>query len=78
MIRTPMTEIIPLPLGEFRFADDEPHAGEVGVFQGANYDAQAFYRPAIDCVMFTRNAVPFCPVCQRALSSVIDRHTGRR
>lgn len=24
-------EIVPLPLGEFRFAADEPHAGEVGV-----------------------------------------------
>jgi hypothetical protein len=51
------------------------HAGKVGLFQGANYDAQAFYRPEIDCVMFTRNKVPFCRVCQRALSSVIDRHT---
>lgn len=50
------------------------HAGQVGLFQGANYDAQAFYRPAIDCIMFSRNKVPFCPVCQRALSQVIDRH----
>jgi len=24
--------------------------------------------------MFTRNRVPFCRVCQRALSAVIDRH----
>ena len=63
---------------ELKLLASADHAGEVGVFQGANYDAQAFYRPAIDCVMFTRNAVPFCPVCQRALSSVIDRHTGRR
>jgi hypothetical protein len=52
------------------------HAGRVGLFQGANYDALAFYRPAIDCVMFSRNEVPFCPVCQRALSQVIDRHTA--
>ena len=51
------------------------HAGKVGLFQGANYDAQAFYRPGVDCVMFSRNRVPFCPVCQRALSAVIDRHT---
>jgi hypothetical protein len=51
-------------------------AGTVGLFQGANYDARAFYRPAIDCVMFSRNEVPFCPVCQRALSQVIDRHTA--
>ena len=26
-----MPEIVALPVGEFRFADDEPHAGEVGV-----------------------------------------------
>ncbi len=52
------------------------HARTVGLFQGANYDAQAFYRPEIDCVMFTRNKVPFCRVCQRALAGVIDRHTG--
>ena len=26
-----MTEIIPIPLGTFRFAVDEPHAGEAGV-----------------------------------------------
>jgi hypothetical protein len=52
------------------------HAGKVGLFQGANYDAEAFSRPEIDCVMFTRNRVPFCRVCQRALTAVIDRHTS--
>jgi hypothetical protein len=52
------------------------HAGKVGLFQGANYDAQAFYRSEIDCIMFTRNRVPFCRACQRALGQVIDRHAG--
>jgi len=51
------------------------HYGKVGVFQVANYDAKAFYRPEIDCIMFTRDKVPFCRVCQRALGEVIDRHT---
>jgi hypothetical protein len=50
------------------------HKGKVGLFQGANYDAQVFYRPEIDCIMFSRNPVPFCKVCQRALSEQIDRH----
>ena len=50
------------------------HRGKVGLFQGANYDAQAFYRPELDCIMFSRNKVPFCKVCQRALSAQIDRH----
>ena len=52
------------------------YAGLVGAFQGANYDAKAFYRPQLDCVMFTRDAVPFCNVCQRALDGVIDRYAG--
>ena len=54
------------------------HAGEVGSFQGANYDARAFHRPQLDCVMFTRNEVPFCRVCQRALEQIIDLYAGPR
>jgi hypothetical protein len=53
------------------------HRGKVGAFQGANYDAKAFYRPELDCIMFSRNPVPFCKVCQRALSQQIDRHSRR-
>ena len=61
---------------EMKLLASAEHAGKVGLFQGANYDAQAFYRPEADCVMFTRNPVPFCRVCQRALGLVIDVHTG--
>ena len=53
-------------------------AGHVGAFRGANYDAQAYYRPQLDCVMFTRDEVPFCRVCQRALEQVIDLYAGPR
>ena len=53
-------------------------ADQVGAFQGANYDARAYYRPQLDCVMFTRDAVPFCRVCQRALEQVIDLYAGPR
>ncbi len=49
------------------------NADKVGAFRGANYDAEAFFRPQIDCKMFTRNDVPFCAVCRRALEAVIDR-----
>ncbi len=52
-----------------------PNGKSVGAFQGANYDANAFYRPAIDCVMFTRDNVPFCPVCSRTIEKVIDYHS---
>ena len=53
------------------------HARDAGAFQGANYDAKAFYRPAIDCIMFTRDNVPFCPVCRKTIEQVIDFHTAR-
>jgi hypothetical protein len=52
-----------------------PHAKTIGAFQGANYDARSFYRPAIDCLMFTRDNVPFCPVCTRTISEVIDSYS---
>jgi IgA Peptidase M64 len=53
-----------------------PYANRVGAFQGANYDAQAYYRPQADCVMFTRDEVPFCRVCQAELGRVIDLYAG--
>jgi hypothetical protein len=46
----------------------------IGAFQGANYDAKAFYRPAIDCIMFSRDNVPFCPVCRHAIEQVIGEY----
>ena len=48
------------------------HRAVVGAFQGANYDAEAYYRPQLDCIMFTRDRVPFCKVCEAALEQVID------
>jgi hypothetical protein len=59
----------------FRSAE---HAHLVGTFQGANYDAQAYYRPELDCVMFTRDEVPFCRVCQSAIERIIDLYAGAR
>ncbi len=39
------------------------------------YEARGYYRPQADCVMFTRNEVPFCAVCRRALDKVIDLYS---
>ncbi len=50
----------------------EPFAGKAGAFEGANYEAKGYYRPAADCIMFTRDRVPFCPVCRRGIDRVID------
>lgn len=52
-----------------------PLAGAVGAFEGANYEATGYYRPQADCIMFTRDPVPFCAVCRRALDRVIDLYT---
>jgi hypothetical protein len=49
-----------------------PYAGKVGVFEGANYEARGFFRPQMDCIMFTRDDVPFCAVCRRAISAILD------
>jgi hypothetical protein len=50
----------------------EKYAGKVGAFEGAMYEARGYYRPQLDCVMFSRNEVPFCAVCRRAIERVID------
>src|SRR6185295_16722675 len=55
----------------------EKYAGKVGAFEGANYAAKGYYRPQTDCIMFTRDEVPFCAVCQRAIERVIDLYVGR-
>jgi IgA peptidase M64 len=52
-----------------------PHGGVVGAFEGANYEAKGFYRPQSDCIMFTRDEVPFCAVCRRAIETILDLYT---
>ena len=32
----------------------EKYAGKVGAFEGADYEAKGYYRPQINCIMFTR------------------------
>ncbi len=48
------------------------HAGKVGAFEGAAYEASGLYRSEVDCIMFTRNRVGFCRVCRRAIERIID------
>lgn len=52
-----------------------PYAGKVGAFEGANYEARGFFRPQTDCIMFTRDNVPFCAVCRRAIDRIIDLYS---
>jgi hypothetical protein len=46
----------------------------VGAFEGANYAATGYYRPQMQCMMFTR-ADAFCSVCQHAIEDIIDLYT---
>lgn len=55
-----------------------PFAGRVGAFEGANYEARGYFRPQADCIMFSRDEVPFCAVCRRAIERVIDLYAGAR
>jgi len=52
----------------------EKHVGQVGAFEGANYEARGYYRPEIDCIMFTRTD-RFCHVCRLAIERVIKMYS---
>ncbi|MGB9764965.1 MAG: M64 family metallopeptidase [Candidatus Saccharicenans sp.] len=48
------------------------YAGKVGAFEGAGYSSTGLYRPAVDCIMFTKGKKPYCPVCQQAVRKMIE------
>ncbi len=52
----------------------EEYANAVGAFEGANYEAHGYYRPQLDCIMFSRTQ-RFCAVCRRAIERVIDLYS---
>jgi IgA Peptidase M64 len=60
---------------EALFADTR-YRDAVGAFQGANYSATGYYRPQMQCLMFTR-ADAFCDVCRHAIEQIIDLYTSR-
>jgi hypothetical protein len=60
---------------ETALLDEGPHANRVGAFEGANYQAGGAFRPQADCIMFTRDNVPFCAVCRRAIDQIIDLYS---
>jgi hypothetical protein len=53
----------------------QKYAGRVGAFEGANYAAKGYYRPEVDCIMFTRYD-KFCAVCRRAIERVIAMYAS--
>jgi hypothetical protein len=53
----------------------EKFAGRVGAFEGALYESRGYYRPQVDCIMFSRTDF-FCAVCRQAIEHVIDMYSG--
>jgi len=48
----------------------------IGAFEGANYEATGYYRPAMQCIMFDRSG-QFCPVCRDGIGDIIDLYAGK-
>jgi hypothetical protein len=53
----------------------QKYAGKVGAFEGANYQSKGYYRPELNCIMFTRSPV-FCAVCRRAIERIIGMYAS--
>lgn len=53
------------------FLAKSKYVGKVGAFEGAGYSSTGLYRPAVDCIMFTKGKKPYCPVCQEAVRKMI-------
>ncbi len=63
---------VPLPT-----PNDEKWKGRVGVFEGAGYKEKGLFRGYLDCKMFHKGLVPFCPVCSRSIEEMIGFYTDR-
>jgi hypothetical protein len=55
-----------------QFLAKSKYAGKIGAFEGAGYAAKGLYRPAVDCLMFTKGTKPFCGVCEEAVRRMIQ------
>lgn len=53
------------------------HHDDIGAYEGANYEAKGYYRPAMQCIMFDRSE-QFCPVCQDGITDIIDLYAGKK
>ena len=53
----------------------EKHFGQVGAFEGAMYEARGYYRPEVDCIMFSRSD-KFCKVCREAIERIIRMYSS--
>jgi len=62
---------------ERRLLGGSRYATRVGAFEGANYEGRGYFRPQVDCIMFTRNVMGgFCAVCRRAIETILSLYAG--
>jgi hypothetical protein len=47
----------------------------VGTYEGGGYQSKGVWRGSLDCRMNTNSYPAFCPVCQRAISRMIEFYT---
>ena len=59
---------------EQKMFEAEKYFGKVGAFEGAMYEARGYYRPEVDCIMFTRTN-HFCKVCRAAIERIIKMYS---
>ncbi|HEX9083057.1 MAG TPA: M64 family metallopeptidase [Holophagaceae bacterium] len=59
---------------ETKLLGTDAHSGQVGAFEGANYEASGYFRSQEDCIMFTRDQVGFCAACRAAIARVISMY----
>lgn len=52
--------------------NDPQYKDVTGLFEGAGYMTKGCYRPYLECRMLNNTAPAFCPVCQKAISDMID------
>ncbi|HEV7682029.1 MAG TPA: IgA Peptidase M64 [Pyrinomonadaceae bacterium] len=51
----------------------EKYVGRVGAFEGSIYESRGYYRPEVDCIMFSRTD-HFCSVCRHAIERIIKMY----
>ncbi|MEN8152470.1 MAG: M64 family metallopeptidase [Acidobacteriota bacterium] len=57
------------------FFSDNKLKDSVGAFEGAGYSSEGLYRPMLDCIMFSIGQKPYCRVCEKAVSDMINYYT---
>ena len=76
--RRPESEMSALFSAEQAYTDGlfakHPQHAAVGAFEGAMYESTGYYRPQMQCLMFSRSDA-FCSVCQQAIVDIIDLYT---